>query len=195
MTATRDRIVSATTELFRSQGFNHTSLKQVTEQSDAPAGSIYHFFPRGKNELGEAVIRESGAAYEALFELIADDAGDIVEAIPAFFDGAADVLEQTDYIDICPIGNVAREVANTHESLRLATVDVFQGWTAAITSRFTAEGLGGQQAVDLANTVISALEGGFMLARARRSCDGLRASGRHMQRLVAETIAEAHGAG
>ncbi|MEZ5373286.1 MAG: TetR/AcrR family transcriptional regulator [Microthrixaceae bacterium] len=189
MSETRGRIVSATTELFRSQGFNHTSLKQVTAQAGAPTGSIYHFFPGGKNELGAAVVRESGAAYQALFEVMADEADDIVDAVGGFFDGAAEVLEQTDFIDICPIGNVAREVANTHEPIRLATVEVFAGWTAALADRLARAGLNADDAGGLADTVISALEGGFMLARARRSCDGLRATGAHMRRLVEAALA------
>ncbi len=189
MAETRDRIVAATTELFRTQGFNGTSLKQVTAGAGAPTGSIYHFFPGGKDELASAVLRESGAAYEALFELIADDATDIVEAVGAFFDGAADVLEETGYIDICPIGNIAREIASTHEALRQATVDVFAGWTIAFADRLQAAGLEPGPSVALADTVISALEGGFMLARARRSTEALRATGEHLQQLVAATVA------
>jgi len=163
MVGTRERIVTATAELFRSQGFNGTSLKQVSESASAPTGSVYHFFPGGKEELGVAVVRESGAAYQLLFEAVADEATDIVEAVGAFFEGAADVLEQTDFIDICPIGNVAREVANTHESVRAATVNVFDEWTAAVSSRLIAAGIASAQANALATTVISAIEGGFIL--------------------------------
>lgn len=189
MADTRERIVSATAELLRSRGFNGTTLKQVTEHARAPTGSIYHFFPGGKDELGVAVIRESGAAYQTLFELIADEATDIVAAVGAFFVGAANVLEETGYIDICPIGNVAREIASTHEELRRATVDVFDGWNTAMTSRLVAAGMSTTEAGLLADTVIAALEGGFMLARARRSCDSLRATGHHMQQLVRLAIA------
>ena len=184
MPGTRERIVATTTELFRSQGFNGTSLKQVTDGAGAPTGSLYHYFPGGKDELGAVVIRESGAAYQALFELYADEADDIVEAVGHLFDGAADVLEMTGYIDICPIGNVAREVASTHEPLRAATADVLQGWTDALTDRLRSAGLDGEEATALAATAIAAIEGGFMLARTRRSTDDLRATGRHMQQLI-----------
>ncbi len=188
MTSTRERIVAATGELFRSQGFNGTSLKQVTEHAGAPTGSIYHFFPGGKEELAAAVLRESGLAYQQLFEMIADESGDIATAMGAFFTGAADALEETDFIDICPIGNVAREVASTHESLRVATVDVFNGWANSIGRRLQAAGIAETDAEELANTIISAIEGGFMLARAHRSTDGLRATGAHVQSLVEAAI-------
>lgn len=188
MPETRHRIVAATAELFRSQGYNGTSLKQVTLQASAPTGSIYHFFPGGKTELGAVVIRESGASYQQLFEMIADEATDIAAAMIDFFNGAADALEETDFIDICPIGNVAREVASTHESLREATVDVFAGWNAAISTRLEAAGVAPAEAKPLADTIIATIEGGFMLARANRSCDALRISGTHMHRLVSDAI-------
>lgn len=189
MSDTRDRIVAATTELFRSQGFNGTSLAQVIDGAHAPTGSIYHFFPGGKEELGAAVIRESGAAYQTLFEMVADEATDIAEAVGAFFDGAADALEETDFIDICPIGNVAREVASTHEPLREATVDVLGGWTLALSTRLVAAGLSHADAEAFANTIIAAMEGGFILARARRSTTDLRATGVHMQHLISDAVA------
>jgi len=188
MSETRARIVASTNELFRAQGFNGTSLKQVSDGSAATTGSIYHFFPGGKDDLGAAVIRESGAAYQTLFELIADGATDIVDAVGIMFEGAAAALEETDFIDICPIGSIAREVASTHESLRSATVDVFAGWTEAFASRLRSAGLDDAQADQLADTVIAALEGGFILARARKSCVSLRATGAHMQQLVASVI-------
>lgn len=188
MSETRARIVAATNELFRAQGFNGTSLKQVTKESSATTGSIYHFFPGGKDDLAATVIRESGAAYQTLFELIAGESADIVDAVGAVFEGAAVVLEETNFIDICPIGSIAREVASTHDSLRSATVEVFAGWTEAFASRMRSAGVEGAEAEALADTVIAALEGGFILARARQSCTALRATGAHMQKLMANTL-------
>jgi AcrR family transcriptional regulator len=103
MIGTRERIVTATGELFRRQGYNGTSLKQVTAAAGAPFGSLYHFFPGGKEELADEVIRTSGAAYRSLFELVYDAAADPPTAVTDFFDGAAAVLEETGYLDACPI--------------------------------------------------------------------------------------------
>src|SRR5690348_11136966 len=116
--STRDRLVTAANEQFRRHGYHGTSLKAVTTAADATIGSLYHFFPGGKDELAAVALEESGATYLELFGAIATDAGDTVSAVRAFFDGAADVLETTDFIEICPIGTVAREVASNNEPLR-----------------------------------------------------------------------------
>jgi AcrR family transcriptional regulator len=55
--ATKQRIVDATAECFRRQGYAGTGLKQIATEADAAFGSLYHFFPGGKEELGGEVIR------------------------------------------------------------------------------------------------------------------------------------------
>jgi AcrR family transcriptional regulator len=187
---TRDRILTATGELFRRRGYNGTSLKQVSDAAGAPIGSLYHFFPGGKDDLAEATISVSGRAYGELFEVIADAAPDLPTAVTDFFDGAAVVLEETGYVDACPIGTVALEVASTNDRLRAATDEVFRGWIAAASGRLVAAGLGPSEADELATTLVAAVEGGFMLSRARRSPAPMRTAGRHMRQLVEQALRE-----
>lgn len=190
MANTRNRLIAATNELFRRRGYHGTALKDVTSAAAATTGSLYHFFPGGKSELAAAVITESGAAYEQLFEAIAEEAGDPAGAIAAFFDGAADVLEQTDFIDVCPIGTVAREVASTDEELRHASKQVYDRWVRAAAARFSAAGLSDVTARSLAITVVAALEGGFVLARTTRDADVLREVGQRMGDCISSCLAD-----
>lgn len=190
MADTRSRIVTATTELFRRHGYNGTSLKQVTTAAEAPFGSLYHFFPGGKEELAEAVLTESGHAYQELFEVIYDAAPTPARAITDFFDAAAAVLEESGYIDGCPIGTVAREVASTSERLRKAAATVFAGWEEAAATRLVAAGVEEGRARELATTLVSAIEGGFILSRTAQSPEPMRATGRNMRLLVEAALAE-----
>jgi AcrR family transcriptional regulator len=186
---TRDRILTATNELFRRHGFNGTSIKQITLAAQVPMGSLYHFFPEGKDQLAREAIETSGPAYEQLFGIIADEAASPSEAITNFFEGAAEVLEATDFIDICPIGTVAREVASTNDSLRVSTAKVFASWITAVAARLEAAGVPGPEANGLATTVVASLEGGFMLARAARDTAPLLATGTAIRLLVDTTLA------
>jgi AcrR family transcriptional regulator len=196
---TRDRIVTAAVELLRERGYHAMGLKDLSVAAQAPTGSLYHFFPGGKAEIGEAAIRESGAAYQELFELFADGsiggAGDMAEALVAFFDAGADVLEQQDYLDLCPIGTVAGEIASSDETLRVAARDVFDGWVEAGASRLRAQGLAAADAAALAHTIIATIEGSLILARTTRDTAAMRATGRHLAELVrAHAAASTRGA-
>lgn len=180
--------MTSTAELFRRQGYRGTSLKQVTAAAGAPIGSLYHFFPGGKDDLAEVVIRSSGGVYGELFEMIYDCSADAGEAITNFFDGAASMLESTDYADACPIATIALEVAGSNDRLRQATADVFAGWVGTVSDRLERGGVPRDQSEDLALALVAAIEGGFMLSRAARSPEPMRATGRLMRQLVESAL-------
>src|SRR5215472_1844248 len=103
MTGTRERILDASTELFRRQGYSGTGLNQIVAEAQAALGSIYHFFPGGKQQLGEEAIRRSGALYDQLIDAVFDAAPDVVTGVSDFFLGAARHLEDSGFADACPI--------------------------------------------------------------------------------------------
>ena len=45
---TRERIIEASAELFRRQGYAGTGVKGIASAARAPFGSLYHFFPAGR---------------------------------------------------------------------------------------------------------------------------------------------------
>ena len=190
MASTRDRIIVATNELFRRHGYHGTSLSQISVASGATIGSIYHFFPGGKEALAVTVIDTTGAIYRELFESIAADAPDPAGAFGAFFVGAAAVLEETDFIDLCPIGTIAREVANTSEPLRLAAQNAFNSWITAVSAYLTAAGVPPEPAEELAVLFVSTIEGTFVLSRTQRNTAPLAAAGRYLARFVDDAVTD-----
>jgi AcrR family transcriptional regulator len=175
--STKDRIMDSSAELFRRQGYTGTGVKQIAATASAPFGSLYHFFPGGKEQLGAEVIRSSGALYLQLFQTIALQAPDAATAVADFFSGAARTLRETDYADACPIATVALEVASTNEPLRRATADVFETWIDAAAAYFAAAGITADAARALAFSILSLLEGAFVFSRAMRSTGPLEAAG------------------
>jgi AcrR family transcriptional regulator len=191
MVSTRDRVIVATNEVFRRKGYNGASLSEISEASGVTIGSIYHFFPGGKEALGVAVIETTGAVYRELFESVAASATDPPGAYRDMFIGAAAVLEETDFIDPCPIGTVAREVANTSELLRIAANNAFNSWIDAASSHLRGSGIPRKQADDLATTFVATLEGTFVLSRTQRNTKPLRAAAPLIAGLVEQALAEA----
>ena len=166
---TRERIVQASAELLARQGYNATGVKQIVTAAQAPFGSLYHFFPGGKEQLGAEAIRTSGAVYEQLIEAVFDPAPDPVTGVRLFFAGAAAHLEETDYADACPIATVALEISSVSEEMRLACAEVFESWIAAGSQRLEREGVTPARARELVTAMLAALEGAFVLARASRT--------------------------
>ncbi len=187
---TRDRIIYASAELFRRQGYAGTGLKQIATEAHAPFGSLYHFFPGGKEQLGDEVLRTGGRFFLALYEAIAGAAPDLPTAIRDFFAGAGETLEATDYADACPIATVAGEIASTHEVLRVATADAFESWQAALARDAVQAGVPADRARPLAQTVLALLEGAFLLGRSTRSLEPMQTCSEAAVALVVAALPE-----
>jgi AcrR family transcriptional regulator len=176
-TDTRDRILDASCTLFQRQGYTATGIKQILVEADAAFASLYHFFPGGKDELAAQAIRKSGRMYQDLVTGVLDAAPDFLAGVSDCFAAAAETLRLTDYADACPIATVALEVASSNETLRQATADVFAAWILALTERVVAAGADEAVATDFALSAIALLEGGFLLSRALRSTEPMKAAG------------------
>jgi len=186
--ATKQRILAVTSELFRRYGYTGTGLKQIVQEANAPFGSVYHFFPGGKEQLGDAVVRRSGEMYMEIVEAVYVSAADPFTGVRDIFDGAASVLAETDYVDACPIATVALEVASSNETLRVATASVFESWIERATAWMLDAGVDAARARPVAIALIQLLEGGFMLSRAARTPEALHAAGDAAVALVRDAL-------
>ena len=187
---TRERIVYAGAELFRRQGYAGTGIKHIAVHADATLGSVYHFFPGGKDQLADEVLRTAGRFFLALYEAIAAGAPDLPSAVRDFFAGAAETLETTGYADACPIATVAGDIASTNPLLRETTADVFESWLAALAEDAVEAGIAAERARRLALGVLALLEGAFLLSRSLRSLEPMAACGEAAVGLVEDAIAE-----
>ncbi|MFJ3720595.1 TetR/AcrR family transcriptional regulator [Streptomyces sp. NPDC090057] len=192
-TDTRARIQGAAAVLFRRHGYSATGLKRIAAEADAPFGSIYHFFPGGKQQLAEDMIRTSGTEYGRMVLALLDSVPDPVESLERAFEAAADDLAAADYADACPIGTVALEVASSNEVLRVATAEVFEQWVGTATQWFGRWVAEPKTAQSLAYSMVMMLEGAFMLSRAARDPEPLRVAGRSMANLLRTAIIQAGG--
>jgi AcrR family transcriptional regulator len=185
---TRERIVQSSAELFRRQGYVGTGVKQIVAEASAPFGSLYHFFPGGKEQLGAETIRYSGAIYGQLIGAFYEPGVDPETATGAFFAGAAQTLVETDYADACPIATIALEVSSSSEPLREACAEVFDSWIDGATRALGDAGVPQPHRRELAISLLAGLEGAFVLARALRSTEPVLTAGRHAQAAIAAAL-------
>jgi len=176
--STRESILTAAAELMRHRGYAGVGMKDIAAASGAPIGSLYHHFRDGKVQIAREALVNAGAAYGLLIPTIVDAYTDLGAAVDGVFAQAAEDLAATGYANMCPVASVAAEVADTVGELRQATRDIFEGWIAAGAGYFTARGVTDDRARELTVTLITALEGAFLLGRVLRSTEPLLAAGR-----------------
>ena len=176
--STRESILTAAAELMRHKGYAGVGMKDIAQASGAPIGSLYHHFRGGKVQIAREALVNAGAAYGLLIPTIVDEYTDLGAAVDGVFTQAAEDMAATGFANMCPVASVSAEVADTVEELRQTVQEIFDGWIDGGTAYFAARGLDGPRARDITLALISALEGGFLLARALRSTEPLLAAGR-----------------
>jgi AcrR family transcriptional regulator len=177
---TDQRIVRAMAELLRVQGYAATGIQQLAHAAEAPTGSIYHHFKGGKREVAAAALRQTGAVYIQLLPILLDQHDDLPTAIDAAFTAAAETIANTGWANMCPVGTVTGEIADSEPALRAVAAEVIASWIEQGTGYLSGRGLAGAEARALMYALVSALEGAFILARGQRSTEPLVAAGKAM---------------
>jgi AcrR family transcriptional regulator len=160
------------------QGYPATGMKQIVAEAAAPFGSVYHFFPGGKEELGAEAVRWAGVFYGDLVDaLFAASTDDLPTTVRAVFAAAGQTLTDGNFGDACPVATVSLEMSSVSELIRTACSETFDEWTERLASRFVTFGVPTDQARNLSMTFLMLLEGAFLLARAHRSVEPLHVAG------------------
>jgi AcrR family transcriptional regulator len=166
--ASRDRMLDAAQSLLRERGLSGAGIHQVVARSRAPIGSVYHFFPGGKTQLVAEALRLQGEKAGTLFQRILEDKSrPLPERFRTLFRTAAAGFDRAGADKGCAIGAVALDLDARHEVLRACCRDAMDGWIATIARELPWS----DEAVrrSFAEMAVAALEGAFILSRARRS--------------------------
>lgn len=188
--ATRDRLVELALSLFSRNGYSATGVKAVLSSAKTPYGSLYHWFPGGKQELGVAALVHGGALYRGLLEDRYPPGADVVEATSKSFEEVADILVASEYGYACPIATIALEVASTDEPMRNAADDAFRSWLDFLQNRMQAAGMNEERAQEVAVELVCLIEGSILLARTSKSTEPVKIIGRAAAKTVASALAE-----
>ncbi|MGW5866160.1 TetR/AcrR family transcriptional regulator [Streptomyces sp. NPDC055239] len=191
---TRDRIVIAAARLLQRQGYVGTGIKQIAKEAEATLGSVYHFFPGGKEAVAVAAITYSGEEFAEVLRdglAAADDPGAAIQACVAEL---AVGLRESGWVDGCPVTAAALETLGVDGSeIQRVCAAALGSWERLVEEKLLGSGFAAGDARELATTVISALEGAEVTAQVTRSEEPLRAVGRQLARLVGSYEGEAAG--
>jgi TetR/AcrR family transcriptional repressor of lmrAB and yxaGH operons len=160
----RAALIDTAATLFRRQGYAATGLNQILDEAGVKAGSLYHHFPQGKQQLAAAVVDGAAASIEQLLRRFLASDLPVADIIDRWVDLLVGGLT-ADRRDGCPIEPIATESVNASALVREASARAFTGWCTAIEERLRAEGWPAAEAKSIAIAVISLIEGALILSR------------------------------
>ncbi|HEY9087996.1 MAG TPA: TetR/AcrR family transcriptional regulator [Anaerolineaceae bacterium] len=181
---TREKIIQATYDLLENYGYHATGLKEIVSKSGAPKGSIYYYFPDGKEGIAAETIAFAGEQIAERIRANLMESADPAQAVRAFLETIAHFVEVSGFEAGGPLTIVASETATTSEKLNAACRDAYNRMRTAFAEKFRAGGFSTDQAQSLAWTVTSAVEGGIILCRTYHTGDPLREVARQMALLI-----------
>ena len=172
--STRDQIVDTASSLFEQQGYAATGLNQIVRESGAPKGSLYHYFPGGKDEIAVEALTLGAERVTAEIRGALAGVDDPGEAIKAYVLSLADRLRDSSFRRGAPLAAVALETAALNPRLNAVCRDAYRAWQDAFREKLSRSNYAGGRAERLAAFVVASIEGAILLSRVRRSTEPLR---------------------
>ena len=184
MTSTRDQIIQTTSELLENQGFHATGMNEIVKESGAPKGSIYYYFPDGKEGITAEALLFSGRMVSDRINIHLAKFDDPADSIRSFIETIAHYVEESGFKSGGPLTIVSSETATTNEKLNQVCREAYGMVRMAFQDRLIAAGFTEDKAENLAWVIVSAIEGGVILSRTYHTGEPLRKVARELAALV-----------
>lgn len=177
-------VIARIAELFREYGYHGTSYAQIMEVSGLGKGSLYHYFPNGKEAIAKAVLEHIHQWFEnnIFIPLQAPNAN--IDTLNQMFDSI-----RTYFLNgkrICLVGAVA--LYDTKDFVAEEVAQYFRLWLQALKTYFINNGLNGEESMRLAASILIAVQGGLVLTRATENQDFFLDALTERQRSIIEKL-------
>lgn len=184
MNTAKHKILAATSRLMEEQGYFATSVNQIIQESGTPKGSLYYYFPEGKEQLTEEAIQQAGEMIAEQMANALNAVQDPAEAIAQFVEALSEHIQDTECRLGGPLTVVSLETANTSPRLNQACQEMYRSWQQLIQAKLERSGFSSERAAALAVFINAAIEGGVSLSRTSHSPHPLQIVGQELRFLI-----------
>ncbi len=167
-------MLEASIDLMRKSGLSGAGINEIVRASGAPKGSVYHFFPAGKQQIATEALDAYAERVQAFIETALAGEASPYRKIRALFEAFARRAEEARFQRSCAVGTVSLDLDEEVAGLREVLARALEGWIVQVAGH-----LGGEprRARSFAGLVITAVEGAYVRARAEASGRAFREAG------------------
>lgn len=178
---TSERILDIAERLVQTRGFSNFSYADIAKELAITTASLHYHF-RGKAELGQALIARYAERFDDALRRIDDEASDPRAKLEAYAELYAGVLAGK---RMCMCGILAAEYQTLPQPMRRAVIDFFdenQRWLTQVIEEGRSDGTlaftGSPE--EVAQSILSTLEGAMLVARPYGDLDRFNATARQL---------------
>jgi len=170
----RQQLIEAAAKLFRRKGYAASGLNYIVEESHTPKGSLYHYFPDGKEQLALEVLAYAGERALRTMRSLYDPGAEPGHVLIAYGELVSGWMAKSRFRDGCPVATALLELAATHTAVASVGVKVFDSWSEVFATSLVQRGVSRERAQRLASVAISAFEGALIQSRVNKSDKPIR---------------------
>jgi TetR/AcrR family transcriptional repressor of lmrAB and yxaGH operons len=178
----RASMVRSAASLIRTRGVSATSFSDVLADSGAPRGSIYHHFPKGKEQLAADAIRWTSD------RVLAHQRANPATTASGVLERFIDMWRQTVIVSGGKAGCVVAGVAIDTVAGEPGLIDVvratFRSWADLLAEQLDAVGVPSDRASAIALATLAGMEGALILCRAEGNSGPLETVAAELMRLL-----------
>jgi TetR/AcrR family transcriptional repressor of nem operon len=189
----KERLLRQGMKLFYAEGFHGTTVDAVLASAGVPKGSFYHHFG-SKDVFGQAVLDRYLQFQIDLFDKWAAKKNLSTSAkLVGYFKEISQIFVKSGYQRACLAGKFSTEVAAASDSFRELLRAGMQLWKSRIVELLAAGQADGdvrqdRTAEDLADAVLSLIQGSLVIALSTRDKHTLAAVGATIKSVVEPSV-------
>lgn len=184
MSTARTQILQTTNTLLEKQGYHGTGLNEIVKESGSPKGSLYHYFPDGKEQIvAEAVIMSGNETAERIRVSLMESAS-TSKSVYDFILKIAEQVELSGFAAGSPLTAVAMETATKSERINLACREAYTLLQVAFKNKLIESGYSKSKAEEIAVFIVASIEGGIILSRTYHTAEPLLLVAKQMKTLL-----------
>ena len=183
-TNTKDIFIDTASSLFANQGYHATGISEILKKSNASKGSLYYYFPQGKEQLAQEALQKTAEKISTEILDVLAKASTPLEGLQQHLIYIAQKIEKDLFQPNVSISLIALETFSSNEIIRLECERTFQQIQNIYKNSFLKMDLQEEYADFLAMTMVMLTEGAITLSLTKKNTQPLHQLANNLPLLI-----------
>jgi TetR/AcrR family transcriptional repressor of lmrAB and yxaGH operons len=179
----RGKMILKAIQLLPTHGYAGITLMHVARACEAPRGSLYHYFPGGKDDLMAAVLETAKEYSLGAFIASCSRAPELHGYIADIGKALSAALTKSDFELGCPVAAISMSTEKNNVLNQKCKV-IYADWCLALQAKLQAYGMPASAAEGLSLNILNTFQGALLHARLAASCEPIAQAALLLQRDV-----------
>lgn len=180
----RQKILDTASKLFQIKGYNATGLNEILKESGSPKGSLYYYFPNGKEELAVEAIKLASRVIEKNIRTNLAVYSDPVKAVRCNIENIIEILSIEGKLKDISISLLSLETYLSSDQLRQACQEAFILLENAYIEKLIESGFNKEKAEELGTVIQLMIDGAITVSVTKKDVSVLIAVSKQIEILL-----------